>query len=204
MDDATSTHPEDAGRLPAADCEGAVGEGRPPPGRAVPSAVAGQEARRAEVRNICRRHFAARNLPMRFVDVDFDPNRRAATIFFASDARVDFRQLSRDLCRDLRMRVTMHRLGPRDMAKRAGTCGPCGRALCCRSFLSGFPSVSVKTVKEQNFPLTPDRSAGMCGRLKCCLAFEARGDGARRGNCPGCCSAVGAGDAQGENLVSIS
>ncbi len=156
------------------------------------------EARRAEVRNICRQHFAARDLPMRFMDVDFEPGGRTATIFYTSESRVDYRALFRDLCRDLRMRVTMCRLGPRDLAKRTGTCGPCGRVLCCKSFLADFPPVAVKMVKEQQFPLTPDRSAGMCGRLKCCLTFEgARGTSARAG-CGGCCRPpVSAGDASG-------
>ncbi len=137
----------------------------------------GQQAGcRAEVRAICRRCFAAARLPMQFVDVDVDPGRPAATVFFASESTVDFRELCRDLGRQLRMRVRLHRLGPRDMAKRTGTCGPCGRGLCCKSFLSGFPAVSVKLVKAQRFPLTPERSAGMCGRLKCCLAYEMGGE----------------------------
>ncbi len=154
----------------------ATGRRKLPPG-ADHISRAPDEARRAEMRTICLRQFASASLPMQFVDVDVDVVRRAATVFFTSDAKVDFRELCRVLCRELRMRVTLHRLGPRDLAKRAGTCGPCGRPLCCKSFLSGFPSVSVKLVKEQKFPLTPERSAGMCGRLKCCLAFE-RGDGA--------------------------
>jgi cell fate regulator YaaT (PSP1 superfamily) len=133
------------------------------------------EAHRAEVRTICLRQFASSNLPLHFVDVEVGPGWRAATVFFTSGGKIDFRALCRALGRELRMRVTLHRLGPRDLAKRAGTCGPCGRPLCCKSFLSVFPSVSVKQVKQQKFPLTPERSAGMCGRLKCCLAFE-RGD----------------------------
>jgi hypothetical protein len=59
-------------------------------------------------------------------------------------------------------------------------------------------------VKEQKFPLTPDRSAGMCGRLKCCLSYEAAHDALRGGNCPGCCHAASGGDGQGEDPVSIS
>ena len=130
-------------------------------------------------------------MPMRFVDVDIDPGRRAATVFFSSDAKVDFRELCRDLCRDPRMRDTLQRLGPHDLAKRAGTCGPCGRPRCCKSFLAAFPSVSVKLVQEQEFPLAPGRSAGMCGRLKCCLGQES-GDGAcRQVACGGCCSVEG-------------
>jgi cell fate regulator YaaT (PSP1 superfamily) len=145
------------------------------------------ETRRARVREICRRHFAARKLPMRFVDVDFDAGGRSATVYFFSEEKVDFRELFPDLSRDLRLRVTLHRLGPRDEAKRSGTCGPCGRMLCCRTFLAAFPAVSVRMVKAQKFPLTPDRSSGMCGRLKCCLAYEA-GIGPPQGaGCLDCC-----------------
>ena len=158
------------------------------------------EARRAEVRSICRQHFAARDLPMRFVDVDFDLGGRSARIFYTSESRVDYRALFRDLCRDLRMRVTMCRLGPRDLAKRTGTCGPCGRVLCCKSFLAAFTPVAVKMVKAQQFPLTPDRSAGMCRRLKCCLTFERANGAFTRGECGGCCRPpMSAGDAFGEH-----
>lgn len=158
------------------------------------------QARRAEARSICRQHFAARDLPMRFVDVDFDLGGRTARIFYSSESRIDHRGLFRDLCRDLRMRVTMCRLGPRDLAKRTGTCGPCGRALCCKSFLADFPPVAVKMVKEQQFPLTPDRSAGMCRRLKCCLTFERANGVLTRGECGGCClPPISAGDALGEH-----
>jgi cell fate regulator YaaT (PSP1 superfamily) len=155
------------------------------------------KTRRAEIRSVCLCQFALARLPLHFVDVDVDAATRAATVFFTSETRVDFRDLCRALSRELRMRVTLHRLGPRDLARRAGTCGPCGRALCCKSFLSGFPSVSVKSVKQQKFPLTPERSAGMCGRLKCCLAFE-RGDAAcLQAGCGGCGSSnVSAGDVE--------
>lgn len=182
--------------------EGGPGMDRPggqeatvPDGRGLPAEApfpqARDKSRRAEMRSVCLRQFALGRLPLHFVDVDVDAATRAATVFFTSEARVDFRDLCRALSRELHMRVTLHRLGPRDLAKRAGTCGPCGRALCCKSFLTGFPSVSVKLVKEQKFPLTPERSAGMCGRLKCCLAFE-RGDTA--------CRQVGCGECGSSNV----
>jgi len=168
--------------------EGAVPEGREVPAGTNQISRAREETHRAEIRAICLRQFASGGLPLRFVDVDVDAGRRAATVFFTSDFNVDFRELCRTLRRELRMRVTLHRLGPRDLAKRAGTCGPCGRPLCCKSFLSGFPPVSVKLVKAQKFSLTPERLAGMCGRLKCCLAYE-RGEGAcHQAGCGNCCS----------------
>ncbi|HEX9897920.1 MAG TPA: regulatory iron-sulfur-containing complex subunit RicT [Candidatus Methylomirabilis sp.] len=188
----------DPGSAPGPRRESSGAEGRPLLPRVAPSPRPQDETRRAEVREICRRRFAARKLPMRFVDADFDAGGRSATIFFSSDEKVDFRELVRDLCRDLRMRVILHRIGPRDEARRTGTCGPCGRALCCKSFLAGFPPVSVKVVKAQRFPLTPDRSSGMCGRLKCCLAFETATGHSRQEGCQNCClSSLGAGRAQG-------
>jgi cell fate regulator YaaT (PSP1 superfamily) len=142
---------------------------------------------------------------MRYVGVEFDADGRSATIFFTSEEQVDFRALVRDLCRDLHLRVILHRIGPRDGAKRTGTCGPCGRPLCCRSFLAGFPPVSVKAVKAQRFPLTPERASGMCGRLKCCLAFETGTDLPRREGCPGCClPALEAGRTQGVSCAPES
>ena len=162
--------------------------------RVAPSLRTQDERRRAEVREICPRRFSARKLPMRAVDVDFDAGGRSATIFFSSDEKVDFRELVRDLCRDLRVRVILHRIGPRDEARRTG---PCGRPLCCKSFLAGFPPVSVKAVKAQRVPLTPDRSSGMCGRLKCCLAFEtAIGHSRQEGRQNCCLSSLEAGRAQ--------
>jgi cell fate regulator YaaT (PSP1 superfamily) len=195
--------------------EGRPGTDRPggrvgaaPGGRKLPPGAdqisgARDEARRAKIRTTCLRQFASGGLSLQFVDVEVDGGRRAATVFFTSEAKVDFRQLCRALSRELRMRVTLHRLGPRDLAKRAGTCGPCGRPLCCRSFLSGFPSVSVKQVKEQKFPLTPERSAGMCGRLKCCLAFE-RGEAAcHRAGC-GCSVEAATGDTGSDSRIPNS
>ena len=161
---------------------------RAPEERRVPAGrqISGDQKRLAEIRSVCLQEFALGKLPLRFVDVEVDAARRGATVFFTSESKVDFRDVCRTLSRQLRMRVTLHRLGPRDLARRAGTCGPCGRALCCRSFLSGFPTVSVKVVKRQKFPLTPERSAGMCGRLKCCLAFEGSDTGCRRAECGEC------------------
>jgi cell fate regulator YaaT (PSP1 superfamily) len=178
-------------------------EGASPEGGRLPVGAAHARRRRddlrhAAVRAVCRRHFTSRSFPARFVGVEVDPRRRTARVFFTSDGNVDLRDLCRDLSRDLRMRVILRRLGPRDAARQAGTCGPCGRPLCCQSFLSGFPSISVKLVKEQKFPLTPERSAGICTRLKCCLAYETTGGACRGTSCGGCDSGGTARDTQKE------
>ena len=185
MREATHSFEGDAGTDHPGGREGTAAEGRelsPVTTRMAPSR---DEARQAKIRAVCLRQLGSGKHPLQFVDVEVDAGWRAATVFFTSEVKVDFREVCRALCRELRMRVTLHRLGPRDLAKRAGTCGPCGRPLCCKSFLCGFPTVSVKQVKQQKFPLTPERSAGMCGRLKCCLAFES-GDGASHQTGCGC------------------
>ena len=91
--------------------------------------------------------------------------------FFAED-RVDFRDLVRDLAQTLHTRIEMKQIGNRDETKLIGGVGPCGRELCCSSWLREFSSVSVKMAKEQGLSLNPSKLAGMCGRLKCCLRYE--------------------------------
>jgi cell fate regulator YaaT (PSP1 superfamily) len=91
---------------------------------------------------------------------------------------VDFRALVRDLARSLpargeqRARVELRQVGPRDEARLQGGIGPCGRDLCCATFLKDFEPVSVRMAKEQDLPVNPLRIAGACGRLMCCLKYE--------------------------------
>ena len=92
--------------------------------------------------------------------------------YFAAPDRVDFRQLVRDLAHALHTRIEMKQIGARDETKLIGGVGPCGRELCCSSFLRDFGAVSVKMAKEQGLSPNPSKLAGMCGRLKCCLRYE--------------------------------
>jgi cell fate regulator YaaT (PSP1 superfamily) len=92
--------------------------------------------------------------------------------FFAGEERLDLRDLGRDLAQLLRTRVEMKQIGARDETKVTGGVGPCGRELCCSSWLHEFQPVSVKMAKEQGLSLNPSKLAGMCGRLKCCLRYE--------------------------------
>jgi cell fate regulator YaaT (PSP1 superfamily) len=85
---------------------------------------------------------------------------------------VDFREFVRDLANRLRMRIEMKQIGARDETKLVGGLGPCGRELCCSSWLREFHAVSLKMAKEQELSLNPSKLAGMCGRLKCCLRYE--------------------------------
>jgi len=91
---------------------------------------------------------------------------------FSADGRVDFRELARDLASQFQCRVEMRQIYPRDEARIQDGYGPCGRRLCCSSWLKEFVPVSIKHAKEQGLPLNPSRLNGMCGKLKCCLVYE--------------------------------
>jgi cell fate regulator YaaT (PSP1 superfamily) len=106
------------------------------------------------------------------VKLDLSLDGGKATITFFAENRVDFRELVRDLANHLRLRVEMRQIGARDETKVTGGLGPCGRELCCSSWLREFHAVSVKMAKEQELSLNPSKLAGMCGRLKCCLRYE--------------------------------
>jgi cell fate regulator YaaT (PSP1 superfamily) len=92
--------------------------------------------------------------------------------YFYADGRVDFRELVKDLVKKLHTRVELRQIGVRNKAKMIGGVGPCGRELCCATFLKEFHSVSVKMAKEQNLSLNPTKISGVCGRLMCCLKYE--------------------------------
>jgi cell fate regulator YaaT (PSP1 superfamily) len=92
--------------------------------------------------------------------------------YFTAEGRVDFRQLVRSLASALQTRIEMRQIGVRDEAKKLGGYGTCGRPLCCSTFLTEFAPISVRMAKEQGLALNPSRISGVCGRLKCCLAYE--------------------------------
>ena len=91
---------------------------------------------------------------------------------FSADGRIDFRDLARDLASTFQCRVELRQIYPRDESKIQDGYGPCGRRLCCSSWLKEFQPVSIKHAKEQGLPLNPSKLNGMCGKLKCCLVYE--------------------------------
>jgi cell fate regulator YaaT (PSP1 superfamily) len=129
-------------------------------------------SREAEAERLCAERIRERDLPMKLVTVDYNLEGRKAVFYFSADNRVDFRELVRDLAQVLRVRVEMKQIGHRDETKVIGAIGPCGRELCCSSWLRDFDSVTVKMARDQGLALNPSRLAGMCGRLKCCLRYE--------------------------------
>ncbi len=129
-------------------------------------------ARRAEGRVAARRLVREHELPMKVVAVDYLDSPDVFTIYFSAPRRVDFRALVRDLAGRLHARVELRQIGPRDEARLQGGIGPCGRDLCCATFLKDFEPVSVRMAKDQDLPVNPLRIAGACGRLMCCLKYE--------------------------------
>jgi cell fate regulator YaaT (PSP1 superfamily) len=128
--------------------------------------------RRAEARVATKRLVRRLGLTMKVVGVDYLPETEHVTVFFTAPERVDFRQLVRDLSATLSARVELRQLSARDEAKVLGGIGPCGRDLCCATFLKDFEPVSVRMAKDQDLPLNPLKISGACGRLMCCLKYE--------------------------------
>jgi len=126
--------------------------------------------RAAEARTYARERAAAHGLPIKMFRVEM--GRGKALFYFASDTRVDFRELVRDLAARFHTRIELRQVGVRDEAKMVGGIGSCGRELCCSTFLPRFAPVSIKMAKHQNVAMSPARVSGQCGRLKCCLVYE--------------------------------
>jgi cell fate regulator YaaT (PSP1 superfamily) len=130
--------------------------------------------RRAEARVAAKRLVKTHELPMKIVGVDYldrsHPQR--FIVYFSAPHRVDFRDLVRDMSRTLDTKVELRQVGARDEARVQGGIGPCGRDLCCATFLKDFEPVSVRMAKDQDLPVNPLKISGACGRLLCCLKYE--------------------------------
>lgn len=111
-------------------------------------------------------------LDMKLVDVEYTFDRNKIIFYFTAEGRVDFRDLVKDLASIFRTRIELRQIGVRDEAKLLGGIGPCGRMLCCSTFLGDFDPVSIKMAKDQNLSLNPSKISGLCGRLMCCLKYE--------------------------------
>ena len=116
--------------------------------------------------------IAAHGLPMKLIEAESNLDGSRIVLHFSAEGRVDFRALVRDLARALHTRVELHQVGVRDETKMRGGLGPCGRILCCASFLTDFDPVGIRMAKEQDLSLNPQKISGACGRLMCCLNYE--------------------------------
>lgn len=126
-----------------------------------------------EAMAICLEKIQKHKLEMKLVDVEYTFDHNKIIFYFTAEGRVDFRELVKDLAAVFRTRIELRQIGVRDEAKILGGLGPCGRGLCCATFLGEFEPVSIRMAKEQSLSLNPTKISGICGRLMCCLRYEA-------------------------------
>ncbi|QDT12854.1 PSP1 domain-containing protein [Stieleria marina] len=120
----------------------------------------------------CQKHIDKLHLQMELVDIERILGGERMVVFYLAEQRVDFRQLVRDLAGEFQTRIEMRHIGVRDEAKLLADYGDCGQPICCATFLSKMPPVSMKMAKLQKATLDPTKISGRCGRLKCCLRYE--------------------------------
>jgi len=132
------------------------------------------EARSREKETMIRARAIARSfdLNMKVGDVEYQGDNRKATFYYTADGRVDFRELVRSYAKEFRVKIEMRQIGSRQESARIGGLGPCGRELCCSTWLSDFKSVSTSAARYQNLAINQTKLSGQCGRLKCCLNYE--------------------------------
>ncbi len=122
--------------------------------------------------SVCDQKILAHKLNMKLIDVEYTFDRGKILFYFTSDARVDFRELVKDLASVFKTRIELRQIGVRDESRMLNGVGICGQTFCCSRFLGDFTPVSIKMAKEQNLSLNPTKISGSCGRLMCCLSFE--------------------------------
>ncbi len=120
----------------------------------------------------CKHKIIKHKLKMNLVDAEYQFDHSKLTFYFTAEERVDFRKLVRDLAGRFRTRIELRQIGVRDAARHVGGYGACGCQLCCSLFLKRFENITTQYIKDQLIPMSPSRLTGVCGRLKCCLAYE--------------------------------
>lgn len=129
-------------------------------------------SKHADALACCAEKVVAHNLPMKLIKSEYSFDGSRLTFYFIAEQRVDFRMLVRDLAHTFKTRIELRQVGPRDEARLLGGVGPCGRELCCATFLPSYAVVNIKMAKDQDLPLNPSKISGLCGRLLCCLSYE--------------------------------
>jgi len=129
--------------------------------------------REKKIFDFLRDRATAFALEMKLIRAQLSYDGRKLSVYYTSENRIDYRQLVREIVQAYGVRVEMRQIGVRDETKMRGGIGPCGKTLCCSTFLESFHPVTIKMAKSQNLSLNPSKISGMCGRLMCCLAYEA-------------------------------
>ena len=125
-----------------------------------------------ETFELCQQKIKEHDLTMFLIDCEYTFDRNKLIFYFTAEGRIDFRELVKDLAAIFKTRIELRQIGVRDEAKSIGGLGPCGRRLCCSSWLGDFQPVSIKMAKDQSLSLNPTKISGICGRLFCCLKYE--------------------------------
>ncbi|MFW6114990.1 MAG: PSP1 domain-containing protein [Thermodesulfobacteriota bacterium] len=126
----------------------------------------------AEAVSYCKEVIKQKGLPMNLIAVELPFEVNKLTFYYTANARVDFRELVKNLVKKFNTHVEMRQIGARDLSRMMGGIGHCGRQLCCSLFLSDFDPISIRMAKDQDLSLNPEKISGVCGRLMCCLSFE--------------------------------
>lgn len=122
--------------------------------------------------NICKKIVSEHRLEMKLLDCEYTLDRSKVIIYYNAEGRVDFRELLKDLASELKVRIELRQIGPREGAKFIGGLGPCGREICCSKHLREFDLVTMKMAKDQGMTLNSSKVAGLCGKLMCCISYE--------------------------------
>ena len=132
------------------------------------------EARDKEKPTLVRARAIVRtlDLAMKIGDIEYQADLKKATFYYTAEGRVDFRELVRSFAKEFKVKIEMRQIGARQESARIGGLGPCGRELCCSTWLSDFKSVSTVAARYQNLAINQAKLSGQCGRLKCCLNYE--------------------------------
>jgi cell fate regulator YaaT (PSP1 superfamily) len=122
--------------------------------------------------NVCISRVTEQRLDMKMLRAEYSFDSTKIVFYFTAEGRVDFRNLVKELAKVFRVRIELKQIGVRDRAKMVEGYGVCGQHLCCASFIKDFSQLSIKMAKEQALPLNPSKISGVCGRIKCCMAYE--------------------------------
>lgn len=125
-----------------------------------------------EAFQVCKEKIKKHQLEMKLVTCEYTFNKTKLIFYFTANGRIDFRELVKDLALVFRTRIELRQIGVRDEARILGDIGPCGKELCCKTFINKFDSVSVKMARDQGLVINPTKISGVCGRLLCCINYE--------------------------------
>ena len=156
------------------------------------------ESEAVKVLEITKKQVRKQQLEMKLLNAEYSFDKQKLCFNFTAENRVDFRELVKILAKIFHTRIELRQVGARDEAKFVGGIGPCGRPICCHSFLGDFIPVSIKMAKNQDLSLNPSKISGLCGRLMCCLKYEDEHYQENKKNLPDLYSYVQTPDGYGE------